>query len=127
MAIKPPRILIVDDDPDICSLLTSMLSREGFPVCTAEDGPSALEKIARCDFDLLITDIGLPPPIDGIEMVRRARKHHPELRSLFISGGRPAQWDDPENDDFVAKPFHERELVGCIWELFSRRMPRGVD
>jgi DNA-binding response OmpR family regulator len=118
--------LIVDDDPEICALLSSMLRREGFPVCTAEDGPSALEKIKRIDFDLLITDIGLPPPIDGIEMVRQARVCRPALRSLFISGkGAAAQWDDPDNDDFVSKPFHERELVGCIWELFSRRMPRA--
>ena len=102
-----------------------MLRREGFPVCTAEDGPSALEKIKRTEFDLLITDIGLPPPIDGIEVVRRARVCRPALRSLFISGGGAAQWDDPDNDDFVSKPFHERELVGCIWELFSRRMPRA--
>jgi DNA-binding response OmpR family regulator len=125
MVSKPPRILVIDDDPEICALLSSMLRREGFPVCTAEDGPSALEKIKRTEFDLLITDIGLPPPIDGIEVVRRARACRPALRSLFISGGGTAQWDDPDNDDFVSKPFHERELVGCIWELFSRRMPRA--
>jgi CheY-like chemotaxis protein len=73
MVSKPPRILVIDDDPEICALLSSMLRREGFPVCTAEDGPSAPEKIKRTEFDLLITDIGLPPPIDGIEVVRRAR------------------------------------------------------
>jgi DNA-binding response OmpR family regulator len=124
MALKPPRILVVDDDPEICTLLTATLRHEGFAVCAAEDGRSALEMIERCDFDLLITDIRLPPPIDGIEMVRQARKHSPGLRSLFISGAGSVRWDDPDNDDFVAKPFYVRELVGCVWELLSRPMAR---
>jgi DNA-binding response OmpR family regulator len=112
--------LIIDDDPEICALLRSMLRREGFPVCTAEDGPSALALLKQRDFDLLITDIGLPPPMDGIETVRRARECTPGIRSLFISGRGDARWDNPDRDDFVSKPFNERELLGCIWELFSR-------
>jgi DNA-binding response OmpR family regulator len=70
--VQTPRILIVDDDPDICDLLRSMLLREGFVVRTAGNGLSALELIKRDDFDLMITDIGLPPPMDGVETVRRA-------------------------------------------------------
>ena len=123
MQITPPRILIIDDDPEICALLGSMLRREGFPVSTAEDGPSALEMLRRDGFDLLITDIGLPPPMDGIETVRRARECIPGIRSLFISGGGDARWDDPDRDDFVSKPFNAREVLGCIWELFSRPAP----
>jgi len=125
MALQPPRILIIDDDPEVCALLQSMLRREGFPVCSVGDGPSALELIEKVGFDLLITDIGLPPPLDGIETVRRAREHDPSLRSLFISGSGTARWDDPTCDDFVSKPFNSRELVGCIWELFSRRVSRS--
>ena len=120
MEVKAPSILIIDDDPEICDLLRSMLSREGFPVCTAADGLSALEMIKTTDFDLLITDIGLPPPMDGIETVRRARECLPRLRSLFISGDGECRWDDPNRDNFVSKPFHKREIVGCVWELLSR-------
>src|SRR5580704_6056430 len=118
-----PRILVIDDDPEVCALLQSLLHCEGFPVWTAEDGLSALDMIKNGEFDLLITDIGLPPPLDGIETVRRARECDPSLRSLFISGTGTARWDDPTCDDFVSKPFNSRELVGCIWELFSRRVP----
>jgi DNA-binding response OmpR family regulator len=116
--------LIVDDDPEICSLLRSMLMREGFVVCTATDGPTALELIKWTGFDLMITDIGLPPPMDGVETVRRARECLPALRSLFISGGGERRWDDPDRDNFVSKPFQEREVLGCVWELFSRGWPR---
>ena len=57
MEVKPPRILVIDDDPEIRSLLGSMLRREGFPVCTVGDGPSALELIGRQGFDLLIGEL----------------------------------------------------------------------
>jgi two-component system phosphate regulon response regulator OmpR len=123
MGIQLPRILVIDDDPEICAVLQSLLHREGFPVWTAEDGLSALDMIKKDKFDLLITDIGLPPPRDGLETVRRAREYDSGLRSLFISGTGAARWDDPACDDFVSKPFNSRELVGCIWELFSRRVP----
>jgi DNA-binding response OmpR family regulator len=122
--VQTPRILIVDDDPDICDLLRSMLLREGFVVRTAGNGLSALELIKRDDFDLMITDIGLPPLMDGVETVRRARECRPALQSLFISGGGECRWDDPDRDNFVAKPFQEREVLGCVWELFSRNWPR---
>jgi CheY-like chemotaxis protein len=99
-----------------------MLRREGFSVSTATDGPSALELIKTEDFDLLITDIGLPPPMDGVEIVKRARVCLPGLRSLFISGGGQCRWDDPDRDNFVSKPFYDREVLGCVWELLSRRL-----
>ena len=73
----------------------------------------------------MITDIGLPPPLDGIETVRHARECNPALRSLFISGSGAARWHDPARDDFVSKPFNESELLGCVWELFLRR-PQSV-
>jgi DNA-binding response OmpR family regulator len=125
MIVQALRILVIDDDPEVCSLLATMLRREGFRVCTAEDGPSALELIGRLGFDVLITDICLPPPMDGLETVRRARLCNPALRSLFISGGGDARWEDPDRDDFISKPFNQREIVGCIWELFTRRIPRA--
>jgi len=120
MRVEPPRILVIDDDPDLRSMLCGMLSNEGFPVSGAEDGPSALRLIETEKFDLLITDVGLPPPMDGFEIVRRARVSTPGLRSLFISGTERAKWDDPQREDFVYKPFRTSELVGCIWELFWR-------
>jgi two-component system OmpR family response regulator len=122
MASKAPRIkvLVIDDDPDVRALLSSMLRREGFLVSTAADGPSALQLIEENDFHVLITDIRLPPPMDGIETVRRARECVPGLRSLFISGDGECRWADPDKDEFVSKPFCDRELLGCVWELLWR-------
>ncbi len=122
MTLQPLRILIIDDDADIRATLRVLLRPEGFLIFEAEDGPSALNLIESDSFDLLITDIRLPPPMDGIETVRRARASLPHLRSLFISGRDNARWDDPDRDDFISKPFNGRELIGCIWELYSRHV-----
>jgi len=114
------RILVIDDEMEVRDLVRSVLSREGFAVSEAADGSTALKLIESGSFDLLITDIGLPPPLDGLEMVRRARTHSRELKSLFISGKFQPSWDDAERDDFVSKPFSSRDLVGCVWELLTR-------
>jgi DNA-binding response OmpR family regulator len=118
-----PRILVIDDDPEIQTMLCGMLSAQGFLVSVAEDGAAALKLIESGHFDLLITDIRLPPPLDGVETVRLARKIAPHLRSLFISGSCAPRWDNPNCDYFVSKPFTGRELVGCILELFLRGAP----
>jgi CheY-like chemotaxis protein len=123
VACSLPKILVIDDDPDIQTMLAGMLRGHGFEVSAVEDGASALKLIESDHFDLLITDILLPPPLDGIETVRLARKMAPHLRSLFISGSAAPQWDNPIRDDFVSKPFTGRELIGCILELFLRDAP----
>jgi two-component system, OmpR family, response regulator len=119
----PLRILVVDDEPEVRDLLRWVLSREGFSVAEAANGLSALQLIEMGSFDLLITDIDLPPPLDGLETVRRARVLSRKLKSLFISGKSEPSWDDAEQDDFVSKPFRNSELVGCVWELLTRGIP----
>lgn len=120
-----PRILVVEDESEIRDLLRWVLSREGFSVTEAADGQAALQLIENDSFDLLITDIHLPPPFDGLETVRRARALSGELKSLFISGKSEPTWDNAERDDFVAKPFKNSDLVGCVWELLTRPTPEN--
>src|SRR5580704_15375229 len=93
-------------------------------VDTAGDGLTALEKIDAGDFDLIVADVRLPGGLDGLDTVRCARAHHPGLRSLFISGKVMPTLEDPESDAFVVKPFHCKELLGCVWELLLRKVPQ---
>jgi DNA-binding response OmpR family regulator len=120
----PPRVLVLEDDEQICQVVTEMLRDDGIDVDAAGDCLTALEKIDRSDFDLIIADVGLPGEVDGLDTVRCARTQHPCLRSLFISGKDTPVVEDPEVDDFVAKPFSCRELLGCVWELLLRDTSR---
>jgi DNA-binding response OmpR family regulator len=120
-----PRILLVDDNAGMRELIAGLLTEEGFAVVEAADGVAALKRLANGDFDLMITDVRLPPPLGGVDTVRLARLRWPRLRSLFISGASEPVYDDRELDDFVSKPFDARELLGCVWELLTREVPEA--
>jgi CheY-like chemotaxis protein len=121
---RHPLVLVIDDDPDTRILLDTWLSSEGFQVTQAADGAAALKLMETRHFDLLLTDLRLPPPMGGAELVKRAREVHPELRSLFMSGTQPPTWGNPDVDDFISKPFKRGQLIGCVWEVLCRHIVR---
>jgi len=123
MQHSSPRVLVLEDDEQVRDVVTEMLSGDGIEVDGVANSSAALRKIETTQFDLIVTDINLPGGIDGIDTVRCARRCQPYLRSLFISGYGKPRLDDPEADDFVAKPFSSRELLGCVWELLLRDLP----
>jgi DNA-binding response OmpR family regulator len=119
--LNPPHLLVIDDEQDIRTLVREWLITEGFWVNEAADGQSALGLIATGKYDLLITDLRLRGGMDGVETVKRARQHDPELRSLYVSGVREPRSENPDYDDFMTKPFNRGQLIGCVWELLYRR------
>jgi two-component system OmpR family response regulator len=122
---RHPSILVIEDDDDMRALLHHILTAAGMSVVVTGDGETALDEIAGHDFDMVVTDVRLPPPMDGLETIRRARSDCPSLKSLFISAWSGPVGDNPYLDDFVAKPFNHRQLLGCVWELLLRQ-PRHV-
>jgi CheY-like chemotaxis protein len=105
------RILVVDDDEGVCKVIVAMLADAGFAISTASSAWAALDMLDHDEFDLMVTDMMLPEGLDGLELVRYARARHPALKSLFVSGrDRGPIGDNPDLDEFVAKPFVGREL-----------------
>jgi CheY-like chemotaxis protein len=80
------KILVIDDDPSIVTMLTKMLEKEGYEVDSASNGSEGLEKIEICPPDLLVTDIVMPEK-EGIELIFTLRKRNPGLKIVAISGG----------------------------------------
>lgn len=76
-------VLIVDDDSDAVDLLLDMLGKEHEAVGTS-DGGKALEMLRAAPFDLLITDVRMPPP-NGFTLIRMAREIQPALATVVIS------------------------------------------
>ncbi len=128
MLERPPSVLVVEDEESIRTAIVEILNDEGFDVASTDSGWRALDIVEAKKFDLMVTDIGLPDGLNGIELAQCARTRRPALKCLFISGQRPEFVDDPERDDFVGKPFRQRELLGCIWELLQRHVaPATLD
>jgi len=118
-------ILIVDDDPEICALLTQVLSAQGFAVTTVGDGQALRHTLEREAVDLLILDLMLPGE-DGLSLCRmlRASTSLPIIM-LTAMGTETDRVVGLElgADDYLAKPFSTRELVARIRAVLRRTGP----
>jgi DNA-binding response OmpR family regulator len=116
------RILIIDDDVELCALLTERLSMDGYAVESVHDGVTGLERAVAVGVALVILDLMLPR-MAGIEVLRRLRARS-GVPVLILS----ARGEDVERilgleigaDDYVAKPFNPRELVARIRAILRR-------
>jgi two-component system cell cycle sensor histidine kinase/response regulator CckA len=107
-------ILLVEDEAMVRAVAERALSRHGYTVLTAENGEAALEILAGAEkVDLMISDVVMPT-MDGPTTVREARKTHPDLPILFISGYAEEQLRksiDIDRVAFLAKPFSVQKLA----------------
>ena len=81
---EEPRILVVDDDPDICDNLSDILSDLGYQVDTAHDGPAALELVSRQPYDVALLDLKMPG-MDGLTLYREIKKQRAGTVSLLVT------------------------------------------
>lgn len=131
---QPPRVLIVDDEDDILTLLAYNFQREGFEVVLARDGEEALEKAAHVQPDVIILDI-MMPNMDGIEVCRRIRRDA-RLRTtpVLMLTARTEEEDqirglDVGADMYVGKPVSVPVLLSQTRALLrgARRYERPPD
>ena len=118
----PPRILIVDDEPNILGTLAPILRDRGYDVFTAMTGRSALESVDRDRLDLIILDLGLLD-MDGVDLCRTIRDSL--AVPIVVLSARGAEGDkvralDAGADDYVTKPFGTEELLARIRATLRR-------
>jgi DNA-binding response OmpR family regulator len=120
-----PRVLVVDDDRELCELLTAYLEGENFAVECLHDGQTGLERAAAGNLDVLILDVMLPG-LPGLEVLRRLRRTS-ALPVLMLT----ARGEEVDRivglelgaDDYLPKPFNPRELVARIHAILRRTAP----
>ena len=111
-------ILLVDDDPQLRTLLGLTLRGSGYSVIEADSGVAGLELARKHLPDLILSDIDMPGG-DGASLLREVRSD-PELRfrQFVLMSGRPdligAQNIEEKADGFLAKPVRREELLGCL-------------
>lgn len=116
------RILVVDDDAELRSLLRSYLGEQGYAVTAVEDGQAMRRSLVASDFDLVILDLMLPGD-DGLALCRELRTRS-KIPILMLT----ARGDELDRiiglemgaDDYLPKPFHPRELLARIRSILRR-------
>ncbi|GAW63004.1 two-component response regulator [Ligilactobacillus acidipiscis DSM 15836] len=110
------KILVVDDEKPISDIIKFNLNKEGYDVYVAYDGEDAIKQVEEVDPDLIILDLMLPK-IDGLEVAREIRKTH-EMPIIMVTA-KDTEIDkvlglEMGADDYVTKPFSNRELVARV-------------
>lgn len=117
------RVLVIDDDRDLCELLDEYLSREGFEVETVQDGEEGMSKALAGSYGVVVLDIMLPGGQDGFDVLKQLRARI-DIPVLMLS----ARGNDIDRivglemgaDDYLPKPFNPRELLARLRAILRR-------
>jgi CheY-like chemotaxis protein len=126
----PLRILVVDDEPQICEFVSRILSDAGYQVTTAADGPTAIAAVTQQGApELLLTDFKMPR-MDGDELAARLRQSWPDLKVLYLTGYSQALFGNRallwEGEAFLGKPCSPAELLEAVSMLLFNRTSATV-
>src|SRR6202451_2642791 len=125
---REARVLLVDDDRELCQMLTEYLNAEHFEVKSVHDGSDALAELQRSDFEILILDVMLPS-VGGFDVLRKLGASYSTPILMLTARG-----DDVDRivglelgaDDYLSKPFNPRELVARIRAILRRASSRSA-
>ncbi len=125
----PPRILVVDDEPNIVDVISMALRFHEFEVNSAADGSEALEQVAAFRPDLIVLDV-MMPGLDGFEVAKRLGERRSQIPIVFLTA-RDTTEDKIRGltiggDDYMTKPFSIEELLARI-RVILKRSGAGVE
>ena len=110
------RVLLVEDEADLLSLVSETLDAHGIAVTEAESGVKAMQILEEDDsFDFVISDIAMPGNVSGIDVAREVIESHPSVRVILTSGHPLSHFSPlPSNAAFLSKPYRVKQLVDLI-------------
>jgi two-component system response regulator HydG len=118
------KILIIDDDVDICALLKRFLERNGYEVSTSFKGQEGLQQFSTADFDVVLTDYRLPD-MDGIDVLKSIKKIKPNIPVIVITGysdvGQAVKVIRLGAFEYVTKPIFPEEILMLVKDALKQK------
>ncbi len=118
------RVLVVDDEPMIVSLLSTVLREKGWDVTEARSGTDGIDQLDRARFDVILTDLVMPGD-SGIDLLRAAKEIHPDVEVILMTGYATADTaiEAMRNGAFhyIMKPLKTEEVVNLVEKAYSQR------
>ncbi len=126
-AIPFQTILVVDDEQEVCEIISDAMSSQGHKVESAGDGVEAVEKIKRSKFTMVVTDMDMPR-MDGMQLIEYIARNHADIDIIAITGHgmkyRYTEVVEAGAADFITKPFTVNELEAKLNRLIRERSLR---
>ncbi len=123
------KILIVDDDRDMCKMIFTILTQEGYKVSKAYDGEQAMKQIDKKNYDLVILDFRLSNT-DGIELLQKIRNMGLSISVIMISANGndlvKLRAKELGVDKFMYKPFSLNRFIKVVENTISKKIKRGA-
>jgi two-component system, OmpR family, response regulator ResD len=126
LAMSRTKVLVADDDPNVCEIIRLYFAKQQIDLVVASDGRQALELVEKESPDMIILDV-MMPQMDGFEACREIRKRWDT--PIIMLTAKDEEFDrvlglELGADDYVTKPFSPRELVARIRAILRRMQPR---
>ena len=119
-----PKILVVDDETDICKALEFLLTREGYDVSTACSGENAIAKMEKVSFDVVLTDLKMGS-VDGMTVIEKAKEINPDtaviMMTAFASIESAVDAMKKGATDYIVKPFLNEEIKLTVRRLLEQK------
>jgi CheY-like chemotaxis protein len=119
---EPTKLLLVDDELDLLSALSEILTEQGYAVVSTWEGEEAVEIARLFEPNVLVTDFRLPG-IDGVTTIRRIREDCPRVRAILVSGHISTQTRTRAEEEQVDEMFHKPVSIPDLLRALREREP----
>ncbi len=124
MSVSKKKILIVEDNEYVLGSIKLLLSKEGYDVTTATDGPAAIELFKKRQYDLVIADIKMPQ-MDGMELLQRLKNESPDISVIMMTAfgsiKNAVEAMKMGACDYITKPISSEEIKLVIQKVFEKQ------
>lgn len=111
------RVLVVDDEPDVCEYTSKFLIREGFKVCSITDPEDVLDQVLALEPSIVLLDIVMPG-IDGLELLKKIKRISPQVQVIMMTGVKNEsickECIESGASDYIVKPFSLDQLRATL-------------